>query len=49
VKDFLTMKLKESVNSINKLEDVMDDLQISLKYERSVNLTLQSKVKILQN
>lgn len=48
VKDFLTMKLKESVNTINKLEDNMDDLQVSLKYEKSVNLKLQSKINILQ-
>lgn len=43
------MELKKSVNTINKLEDQMDDLQMSLKYEKSVNLKLQSKINILQN
>lgn len=43
------MKLKESVLTINKLEDSMDDIIVSLKFEKSVNLKLKSKINILQN
>ena len=41
------MKLNESNQKIDKLEDMIEDLQAANKYEKSVNLKLQSKINIL--
>ncbi|KAM3135863.1 hypothetical protein pb186bvf_011992 [Paramecium bursaria] len=49
VKDFLTKKLQESISTIRNQEDMIDELSATLKYEKSVNLKLQSKINILQN
>ncbi|CAK68291.1 unnamed protein product (macronuclear) [Paramecium tetraurelia] len=49
VKDFLQSKLQDSQATIQKLQDMLEDAQATLKYEKSVNLRLQSKINILQN
>ncbi|CAD8110539.1 unnamed protein product [Paramecium primaurelia] len=49
VKEFLTTKLQSSQAQIQNLEDLITDSSDTLKYEKSVNLKLQSKINILQN
>ncbi|CAD8157570.1 unnamed protein product [Paramecium octaurelia] len=49
VKEFLTTKLYSSQVQIQNLEDLIVDSSDTLKYEKSVNLKLQSKINILQN
>ncbi|CAK82654.1 unnamed protein product (macronuclear) [Paramecium tetraurelia] len=49
VKEFLTTKLQSSQAQIQNLEDLIADSSDTLKYEKSVNLKLQSKINILQN
>ncbi|CAK68598.1 unnamed protein product (macronuclear) [Paramecium tetraurelia] len=49
VQDFLQSKLSDSQANMKKLQEMLDDAQATLKYQRSVNLKLQSKINILQN
>ncbi|CAD8075725.1 unnamed protein product [Paramecium primaurelia] len=49
VKEFLTTKLQQSQAQIQNIEDLITDSSDTLKYEKSVNMKLQSKINILQN